>query len=44
MPNVLINTSGELIELPYNSMLTDLEEVQKKGFLLDVVQEPAEPV
>jgi ferredoxin len=31
MPNVLINPHGELIELPYNSMLTDLEEVQKKG-------------
>jgi ferredoxin len=31
MPNVLINPSGELIELPHNSILTALEEVQKKG-------------
>jgi ferredoxin len=29
MPNVLIKPSGELIELPQNSALTDLDEVQE---------------
>lgn len=29
MPNVLIKLSGDLIELPQNSALTDLEEVQE---------------
>jgi len=31
MPNVLIEPCGELIELPRNSALTDLEEVQETG-------------
>jgi ferredoxin len=29
MPNVLIKPSNEVIELPRNSVLTDLEEVQE---------------